>query len=108
MLENWNLTIKSSLVLYPRFLFWGWEAFSSADEVVSLFCVWMHHMDASKTHREKAWWELHKNATNYLEQILEAASHKTAAVQQLTSHFKNHVNKMKKMCDTAGEARTNS
>ena len=40
----------------------------------------MHHMDADKTFREKAWWELHKNTTTYIEQSLEATSHKTAAV----------------------------
>ena len=32
--------------------------------------VWMHHMDADKTHREKARWKLHKNATSGFEQIL--------------------------------------
>ena len=34
--------------------------------------VRMHHMDAGKTYREKAWRQLRKNATNYIEQILEA------------------------------------
>ena len=33
--------------------------------------IWMHHMDGNKMHREKAWWELHKNAMSYFEQILE-------------------------------------
>ena len=33
-------------------------------------------MDADKAHREKARWELNKNAMNYIEQILEATSHK--------------------------------
>ena len=49
--------------------------------------IWMHHMDANKAYREKAWGQLHKNATSYIEQILEATSHKTAAVQSPTSHF---------------------
>ena len=40
----------------------------------------MHHMDADKTHGEKATWKLQKNATSYIEQILEATSHETAAV----------------------------
>ena len=35
-------------------------------------------------------WELHKNATFCFEQILEAAPHKTAAVEPLTSHLTNH------------------
>ena len=32
----------------------------------------MHHMDANKTPTEKVWWELHKKATSYFKQILEA------------------------------------
>ena len=35
----------------------------------------MHNVDADKTYREKAWWELHKNAMSYIEQILEATTH---------------------------------
>ena len=30
----------------------------------------MHHMDANKMRTEKARWEVHNNATNYIEQIL--------------------------------------
>ena len=47
----------------------------------------MHLMDADKTHREKARSEQRKNLTSYIEQILGAASHETAAVQPLTSHL---------------------
>ena len=47
----------------------------------------MHHMDADKAYREKARRELYKNATNYIEQILEATSHKTAAVWLPTSYL---------------------
>ena len=43
----------------------------------------MHHMEAEKAHREKAWWQLHKNATSYIEQILEA----TVTKQQLYGHL---------------------
>ena len=49
--------------------------------------IWMHHMDADKLYREKAKRELRKNALRYIEQILEAASHKTAAVRSPTSHL---------------------
>ena len=45
----------------------------------------MHHMDANKTHREKAWWELHKKDTSYLQQILEIKSTETTATY-LPSH----------------------
>ena len=41
--------------------------------------VWMYHMDANKTHREKAIWELGKNASSYFKQILEETPLKTAA-----------------------------
>ena len=55
-------------------------------------------MDANKMHREKARWELQKNATSYLEHILEAALYRTIAVQPLTSHLTNHPSKMNKTC----------
>ena len=47
----------------------------------------MHHMDANKTYREKPWRELHKNATNSIEQILEATSYETTDVQPPTSYL---------------------
>ena len=53
-------------------------------------------MDTDKMPREKARWELHKNATSYIEQILEETPHKTTAVQPLTSYHKNHPSKMNK------------
>ena len=31
-------------------------------------------------YEEKAWWQLHKNAVSNIEQVLEAASHKAAAI----------------------------
>ena len=52
----------------------------------------------TKKFREKAQWELHKNAACYLEQILEATSHKTAAVWPPTSHLTNDLSKMNKIC----------
>ena len=54
--------------------------------------IWMHHMGADKAYRKKARWQLHKKARSYIEQILEATSHKTAAVLPPTSHRKNHPN----------------
>ena len=50
--------------------------------------VWLHHFN--KTPREKARWELHKDAACCFEQLLEAAPHITAAVWPLTSHLTNH------------------
>ena len=43
----------------------------------------MYYMDANKVYREKAKRELLKNVKSYIEQIREATSHKTAAVQSL-------------------------
>ena len=50
----------------------------------------MHHMDANSTNEEKAWLQLHKNDASSIEQVLEAAPHKAAAVQPLTTHHKNY------------------
>ena len=44
-------------------------------------------MDTDYAYWEKARRELHKNATNYIEQILEATSLKTAAVRSPTSYL---------------------
>ena len=56
--------------------------------------VSMHHIDTDKMHREKAKQELHKNATSYVEQILETTPHKTTAERPLTSHLSNHTSKI--------------
>ena len=37
-------------------------------------------------HEEKASWELHKNATSYIEQNLAATLHETTTIRPLTSH----------------------
>ena len=39
---------------------------------------------------EKAWWQLHKNATSNIEQVLEAAPHKAAAIRSPTIHHENY------------------
>ena len=46
----------------------------------------MHQTDSNEMHREK--WELHKNATDYFEQSVEATPYKTAAVQPITFNLK--------------------
>ena len=56
------------------------------------YCYMGHFMDTNKTYGEKTWWQLHKNATSNIEQLLEAAPHKVAAVQPPTTHHKNHQN----------------
>ena len=49
--------------------------------------VQMHHMDADKTHWEKARRELQKNVMSYFEQTLKTTAHETTAVLPLTSHL---------------------
>ena len=41
---------------------------------------------------EKAWLQLHKNAASNIEQDLETAPHKAAAVWPPTTHYKNYQN----------------
>ena len=65
-------------------------------------------MDANKT-REKARWELQKNAMCCFKQILEATLDKTEAVWPLTSYLTNHLSKMNKTYGgITEEARTTS
>ena len=51
--------------------------------------VWLHHLDSNEIHGEKTNSKLHKDTSCCFEQILEAASYKTAAVQPLTSYLTN-------------------
>ena len=54
--------------------------------------VCMHHLDADKARREKAWKQLRKDATSYIKQILEASSHKTAVVRLSITHLEDRPN----------------
>ena len=47
-------------------------------------------MDANETDGEKAWQQLHKNATSNIEQVLEATSHKAADIRPPTTHHENY------------------
>ena len=47
-------------------------------------------MDASYTHGEKAWRQLHMNDASNIEQVIEAALHKEAAVRPPTTHHENY------------------
>ena len=40
----------------------------------------MHNMGTDKMSREKAWWELRKNAMSNIERILEAIPHETTVI----------------------------
>ena len=53
--------------------------------------VLLHHSDADKAYREKAKQHLHKDATSYIKQILEATSLKTAAVLPPTYHLEDPI-----------------
>ena len=41
---------------------------------------------------EKAWQQLQKNAASNIEQVLEVAGHKEAAVRPPTTHHENYQN----------------
>ena len=47
----------------------------------------IYYIDADKSYREKAWQELYKNVTSYIERILEATSHKQAVVWPSISYL---------------------
>ena len=47
-------------------------------------------MDANRMYEEKAWQQLHKNDESNIEQVLEAAPHKSAAIWPPTTHHKNY------------------
>ncbi len=49
-------------------------------------------MDANKTNGEKAWRQLDKNAASNIEQVMESAPHKAAAVRPPTTHHENYQN----------------
>ena len=49
---------------------------------------------------EKAWWQLHKNVVSNIDQVLEAAPHKAAAVKPLTTHHENYPSQMSQICGT--------
>ena len=49
-------------------------------------------MDTNQTYGEKAWRQLNKNAASNIEQDLETAPHKMAAVRPPTTHHENHQN----------------
>ena len=48
--------------------------------------VWMHYLDANKTAGEKARWQLHKNVTSNIEQVLAATPHKAPTIRPPASH----------------------
>ena len=60
----------------------------------------MHYMDANNMHKEKARWELHKNATSYFEQILDAATKKPHLYGYFPLISKNYPSKTNKTCET--------
>ena len=51
---NEDLLYKGSSASLPRLHVWDFKEFAVTQvAVVSILLVWMHHIDADKTHREK-------------------------------------------------------
>ena len=64
--------------------------------------VWIHHVNVNEMHGEKTRWELHKNTSHCLEQILEVT------LPQNCSCMATYCpSKMKRMRSTAREVKTN-
>ena len=69
----------------------------------------MYHMDSKETHREKATWELYKDATYCFEQILESRNlqNNRWTVTYLPSHKSSKLDDQDLQI-TAGEAKMNA
>ena len=69
----------------------------------------MHYIDAIKTYGEKAWQQLHKNATNNIEQVREAAPQSSSSYTA-SNHPSRKLSKLDEpdMRDIAGEVGTSS
>ena len=63
--KNMWRSLCSKFILSPIYLKLDLSLSSVAD--FRKTTVWMHHIDTDKTYREKAWRELHKNSTSYIE-----------------------------------------
>ena len=63
--------------------------------------LWMHHMDANEAFGEKAWRQLHKNASNSIEQVPETTTQLlfSSAVRPPTTHHENHPNWTNQTCE---------
>ena len=61
--------------------------------VMSILLYGCTPLTLTKVNREKTSQELYKDAKSYIEQLLEATSHKTAAARLPTSHLKNWTKK---------------
>ena len=52
----------------------------------------MHHKNDDKADEEKAWRQLQKNDASNIEQVLETALHKGAAIRPPTTQYENYEN----------------
>ena len=54
---------------------------------------------------EKAWRQVHKNDVSNVEQVLEAAPHKVAALRPYTTHHENNPSQTNQTCGARLEKR---
>ena len=52
--------------------------------------IWMHYLDTDKMAEEEARWQLHKNVTSNIEQVLAATPHKAPTIRPPASHHENY------------------
>ena len=50
----------------------------------------MHYIDAIEKYSKKDWLQQRNNAVSNIEQVLEAAPHKAAAIRPPTTHHENY------------------
>ena len=99
MLLSGIKSLKIDVIIYETLkkiiIFCGLSIYQS----ISVFCdcvysiVWIYHLAAYETYREKAKLELYMNATYCFKRILKATLHKTAGIRSLNSHLTNHPSK---------------
>ena len=90
-----NFFFYATLLIHISTTFLIWDFFKQ------LQCQY-YSMFTSLDFREiswekKTWWELHKDVACYFEQIMEAASNKTAIVRPLDSHLTKQPSKTNKI-----------
>ena len=68
--------------------------------VVSILLYGTNTWTLTKRLEKEAWRQLHENAVRNIQQILEAAPYKAAAVRPLTTHHENYSSYTKSTCGT--------
>ena len=96
--KMWTVTNRLSIIWKSDLYDKKWDFLTSSSRINTHLCI--NDIDAKETLRENARWELHKNDSSYIKQILETTPHNTRAVRPFTSSLWNHPSKVNKTCET--------